>query len=75
MIVTVWHESAQMVFIDRLAPGRVAHGEAYAFRKLASLLQIRIVARSSLPLQKVTVQLRRERLSFFPLFVTDFRKL
>lgn len=36
------HESAQMVFLDRLAPGRVAHGERYAFRKLESVLQIRI---------------------------------
>jgi urease accessory protein len=35
-------ESAQMVFLDRLAPGRVAHGESYAFRKLESTLQIRI---------------------------------
>ena len=35
-------ESAQMVFLDRLVPGRVAHGERFAFRKLESLLQIRV---------------------------------
>ena len=33
---------AQMIFLDRLAPGRVAHGERYAFSSLESTLEIRI---------------------------------
>jgi len=33
-------KGAQMVFLDSLAPGRVAHGECYAFRRLETMLEI-----------------------------------
>ena len=37
----VLQPSAQMVFLDMLAPGRVAHGERFTFRRLETQLEIR----------------------------------
>ncbi len=34
------HKNASMVFLDALAPGRLAHGENYQFRRLETLLEI-----------------------------------
>ena len=36
------HDTSSMVFLDSLAPGRIAHGENYIFRKFKTLLEINI---------------------------------